>query len=96
MNVDEVEKIIAQYHFHKISSATLSSHTLLCTFQLDPDPTSIFYTLSEGGKEPVREYSLDGFDGSVDVRVSPDGLGVFISSSGKEEEYISSEEIFSS
>lgn len=76
----------SHYHFHKLSSVTLSSHTLICTFAPDPDPSSIFYTPLENNTSPVREYKIDE---EGDVSIAPDGLAVRIG-----EKYISSEEIW--
>lgn len=94
--VDEatIQTVKEQYHFHRLASVSLHDHTLHCTFQVDTDPTSIFYTPFEEGKEPVREYVIDGVDGGVDaadVVVLKDGLSVRVG-----EQYISSEEIFAS
>lgn len=75
-----------KYHFHKLSSVTLSSHTLICTFAVDTDPSSIFYTPFEDGKEPVREYKIEE---EGDVAITSDALAVRVG-----EKYISSEEIY--
>lgn len=84
----QIAKVKSQYHFHKISSVTLSSHTLICTFAPDSDPSSIFYTPFEEGKEPVREYEVvEGIEGEVELM--PDALAVRVG-----EKYISSEEIY--
>lgn len=82
----EIAKVKSQYHFHKLSSVTLSFHTLTCTFLVDLDPSSIFYTPLEDGKEPVREYRIEG-EGKVEIM--PDALAVRVG-----EQYISSEEIY--
>lgn len=76
----------SQYHFHKLSSATLFSHTLVCTFAIDPDPSSIFYTPLERGAAPVREYEIE--EGG-EVELMPDALAVRVG-----EKYISSDEIY--
>lgn len=88
--VDEatIESVKEQYHFHRISSVSLSGSVLHCVFAVDEDPTSIFYTPLEDGAAPVRNYEV----GEVgEVKLMPDGLGVRV---GKQ--YISSEEIFAS
>ena len=89
----EIAEVKSQYHFHKLSSATFTHHTLICTFQIDLDPSSIFYTLPENGSAPVREYEVDSIG---DVEILLDGLAVKITTPNKEEIIISSEEIWNS
>lgn len=86
--VDEhtIQSVKEQYHFHRISSASLSGSVLLCVFAVDEDPSSIFYTPLENNTSPVREYKIEQ---EGDVSITPDGLAVRIG-----EQYISSEEIW--
>lgn len=87
VDISEIKEVKSQYHFHKLSSVTLSSYTLICTFAPDSDPSSIFFTPEENNKAPVREYEVGNVEG--DVSITPDGLAVRIG-----EKYISSEEIW--
>lgn len=88
--VDEhtIQAVQEQYHFHRISSASLSGSILHCTFVPDPDPSSIFYTPLERGAAPVREYRIEGIEEKVEI--APDALAVKVG-----ETLISSETIFS-
>lgn len=83
----QIAEVKSQYHFHKLSSVTLSSYTLICTFAPDSDPSSIFYTPLENGVEPVRLYEVGEIEGEVELM--PDGLAVRVG-----EKYISAEEIY--
>lgn len=87
--VDEhaIQTIKEQYHFHRISSASLSGSVLFCVFAVDEDLSSIFFTPEENNKAPVREYEVGNVEG--DVSITSDGLAVRIG-----EKYISSEEIW--
>lgn len=92
--VDEatIQYIKAQYHFHKLSSVTLHDHTLHCTFLVDTDPVSLFYTPLERGAEPVRDYDVskvEGVEKEEKIKIMPDGLSVRVG-----DQYISSEEIW--
>lgn len=85
---EQIAEVKSQYHFHKLASVSLHHHTLICTFAVDSDPSSIFYTPFEEGKEPVREYEVvEGIEGEVELM--PDALAVRVG-----EKYISSEEIY--
>lgn len=86
VEIDTIAEVKSQYHFHRISSATLNHHTLTCTFAIDTDPSSIFYTLPENDAEPVREYEVEG---KGDIEITPDRLSVKIG-----EQLISAEEIW--
>lgn len=86
---EQIAEVKSQYHSHKLSSVTISSNTLICTFLVDPDPFSIFYTPLEEGKEPVREYRIEGIE-EKDIEIAPDALAVKVG-----ETLISSETIFS-
>jgi len=91
---EQITEVKSQYHFHKLSSVTLSSHTLTCTFVPDVDPSSIFYTPEECNKAPVREYKINE---EGEVEIMPDGLavGIKMDQSGSEDEIIiTSEEIW--
>lgn len=86
VGINEIKEVKEKYHFHKLASVTLHHHTLICTFQPNLDPTSIFYTPLERGVAPVREYKIEE---EGDVELMKDGLGVRVG-----EQYISSEEIW--
>lgn len=95
---EEIAEVKSHYHFHKLASVSLHHHTLICTFAIDPDPSSIFYTPLERGAAPVRFFDLkdfDGVDGVVDsieegeVEIMPDALSLRVG-----DHYIPSEEIF--
>jgi hypothetical protein len=84
--VDEhtIQAVKEQYHFHKLASVSfIPPHTLHCTFQVDTDPASIFYTPLEDGTAPVREYDVSKIEGVVSskvekekIEIMPDGLAV--------------------
>lgn len=86
VDINEIKKVKEKYHFHKLSSVILNHNTLICTFSIDPDPSSIFYTPLENNTSPVREYKINE---EGDLSITPDGLAVRIG-----EKYISSEEIW--
>lgn len=87
VEISEIKEVKSHYHFHKLSSVTLSSHTLHCTFAVDLDPASIFYTPLENDAAPVREFdlcSVDGVDSSIEekeVEIMPDALAVKVGDS---------------
>lgn len=87
VSLEEIAKVKSQYHFHRISSVSLSQHSLICTFQIDDDPTSLFYTPEENGKEPVRKYKIETEDKTP--QIAPDALSVNVG-----EQLISAEEIW--
>ena len=90
VDINEIKEEKSKYHFHKLASVTLSGSVLHCIFQVDTDPTSLYYCLPEGGFPPVREFYIgNSVDG--EVVVMKDGLSVRVG-----EQYFSSEEIFSS
>lgn len=95
---EQIAEVKSQYHFHKLSSVTLHDHTLICTFALDEDPTSLFYTLPESGSSPVRLFDVSKWSKFIDgieekqpnnITIAPDSLAVIIG-----DEIISSEEIW--
>ena len=87
VDIGTIAEVKSQYHFHRISSVSLSQHSLICTFQIDPNPSSIFFTPEENGKEPVREYTIETVPKTIEI--TPDGLSVKVG-----EQLISAEEIW--
>lgn len=87
---EQIAEVKSQYHFHRISSVSLSGSVLHCVFAVDEDPASIFYTPLEDGAAPVRRYEVEA-GREEKIEIMPDGLSVRI-----REQYISSEEIWPS